>query len=591
MRSRHHTLRSIRALASLLALATLTSPGVAPVRASPAPVGVSLVRGWVHLPTVAPGLVFTGAYNDVQIVAGGPGLVVYEQQGGGFRMYASATGRDWAQLPSPAFRPGEIAHQLFIVGQRFIITGSSPSTGGFVPRIWASVNGGRRWQDSPAHLQISAVTSGGEGLIAFVSARSPTQLWMTQLWTSTNGVTWRQLRVANKTFASAQVISVTRGGPGYVAGGFISEAGTPSRGTIWTSLHGLAWTEVPHAGTVFAGSATGISQVVAGPAGVAAVGEVAGPTLRDAIWASREGTHWRRADDSFVTTPGLPSLPLAVWQGGFAEIQDTGTGAELYASQDGLSWTRMGSDDLFGGSAWVTGMIGFHGGLAAVGGFALHPGPTCLPEPGVATGGLVTPKPSVLLWSPHASQTTPALTLDPSDPRALRLLPQDFPSDFFGPLGPHPYQGQYVNLCGFLPALGRHRAYLVRFDSGARGLALDIVTQRTAAAEAAFAQVERLVATLPWVTKVQRLRELQGTARVGDETRVFTIHVKDYECGDLERTAGVFGDLECTTVYYSASVVVWRHGQVIGMVVANQGRSFAMKLARELLVRSEHPSD
>ena len=362
--------------------------------------------------------------------------------------------------------------------------------------------------------------------------------------------------------------------------------------TIWTSPNGLTWTEVPHAGTVFAGSATGISQVVAGPAGVAVVGEVGVPTLRDAIWASRDGTHWRRADDSFITTPALSSLPLAVWQGGFAEIQDTGTGAELYASPDGLSWTRMGSDSLFGGSALVTAMIGFHGGLAAGGLFAPHPGAACLSDPHVATGGLVTPNPSVFLWTPHTSQTAPAPTLGPFDPWALRLLPQDFPAHYLFPFGPHPYQGQYVNLCWYLPALGPHRAYVLQFGSdGVRGLALDILTQRTAAAEAAFGQVDRLVAALPWVTKVQRLRELQGTARIGDATRVFIVHVKDYVCGDLDRTAGDFGDLDCTTVYYSASVVVWRHGRVIGMVVTDEGRSFAMELARKLLVRSEHPSD
>lgn len=99
------------------------------------------------------------------------------------------------------------------------------------------------------------------------------------------------------------------------------------------------------------------------------------------------------------------------------------------------------------------------------------------------------------------------------------------------------------------------------------------------------------MAQLPWVTKVQRTSELQSTVRIGDETRVSTINVQEDECGDLDRTAGDDSDAQCTTTYYSASSVVWRHGRIIGMVVTDQGQTFALELARSLLVRSQHPSD
>jgi hypothetical protein len=309
-----------------------------------------------------------------------------------------------------------------------------------VPRVWASANGGKTWQESPAQLQIEAVIPGADGVIAFASARSSTDNWITQLWTSADGVAWRQLRNANGAFASGVVNDAAPGGPGYVAGGFISAAGGPGHATIWTSRDGLTWTEVPDAGTIFAGSTTGISQVVSGPAGVAAVAEVDSAS-RDGIWASRDGIHWQRAADKFVTTPALSFLPLAVWQGGFAEIQDLGRGAELYSSPDGLTWTRLGSDVLFEGSAWVNAMIGFRGGLAAIGGYTPHPGPQCLGGPSTATGGSGPPQASVLLCSPEASQTAPAPALDRTDPRALSLLPQDVPTVFAGG-----HLGRYVNL-------------------------------------------------------------------------------------------------------------------------------------------------
>ncbi|GAC1445500.1 MAG: hypothetical protein NVSMB52_06770 [Chloroflexota bacterium] len=112
----------------------------------------------------------------------------------------------------------------------------------------------------------------------------------------------------------------------------------------------------------------------------------------------------------------------------------------------------------------LTAISGFHGGLAAIGSLALHPpGPACLSAPGAAKGGLVVTTPTTFFWTPQASQTASAPTVDPLDPRALRLLPQDFPSGYLFPAGSHDYQGQYVNLCGSLPALGRHRAYLAQF--------------------------------------------------------------------------------------------------------------------------------
>lgn len=98
MRSEHRTAHGVRTLAFLVVLAIMTSCSTLPAFGAPPRADVSLARGWVHRPAVAPGLVLTGAYNDVHLVAGGPGLVAYvvtEQQGGSIRLYASTTGRDW----------------------------------------------------------------------------------------------------------------------------------------------------------------------------------------------------------------------------------------------------------------------------------------------------------------------------------------------------------------------------------------------------------------------------------------------------------------------------------------------------------------
>jgi hypothetical protein len=100
----------------------------------------------------------------------------------------------------------------------------------------------------------------------------------------------------------------------------------------------------------------------------------------------------------------------------------------------------------------------------------------------------------------------------------------------------------------------------VQYSSGVQGLMVDIVMQHTAAAKAGFHQIDRLIAKLPWVTKVKWVRERPATAHIGQATRLFTNKAVDQECGDLGHMTRDDGRT-CTTDRYTADVVV------IGMVV------------------------
>jgi hypothetical protein len=586
MRHRHHSMRFSRTLAIVSAVAALGWPGVGPVCAAPAGAGVSLSRGWIHVPTVAPG--FRGGSGE-QIVAGGRGLVAYDSGLPGY-LFASATGQRWSRLPGPTLAPGEFGGPIFAARKLLIIRGSAPSSKGRVPRLWISADGGKRWRQSSARLQISALIAGGDGIVGLVRAGTSTQ-W----WTSADGLHWRRLPDTSGAFASATVLSIARWAHGYIAGGFSRDTRDNFHTEIWTSPNGLTWTESPGAAAAFADA--GLYQVAAGSKGAVVLGMVlAGrPGEQFAIWASPDGVHWRRAADGFLRNSArMGGLPiLAAWQGGFAAIQDLGSGSQLYSSGDGITWTRVGSDGVFGGTVTTPAMTAFRGGLALTAQFAAHPGPQCLADTNAAAGFSETFQPEALLWSPRASRTAPVTNANPTDPWALRLLPEDFPAEYFQRY--QGYGGNFVNLCGPLPALGRHRAYVLQVGPAGNGIgrALNIVTQTTAAAQAAFRQVNRLVAKLPWVTKVTKMHEAPATVRIGDQTRVFHIHVKDVICSDLARwvDSPVHQGCTTTTYRYPADVVVWRHGRVIGMVVTSEGMSFATKLARTQLTRSGHPSD
>jgi hypothetical protein len=288
-------------------------------------------------------------------------------------------------------------------------------------------------------------------------------------------------------------------------------------------------------------------------------------------WASPDGVHWQRRTRPF-TGPTLSFGQVAAWQGGFVQLNNEGGESAVWSSADGLTWTRVGSDELFGGSARVWSVTGFQGGVVAVGSFALHPQPACL---ATLTGELRTFQPAAFLWSPAVSASAPPPTIDRSDPRTLKLLPPDFSASFHSfSWDVSSYQGAYMDLCAADPALGPHRAYSSSFPDpgGSFGdTALSIVVASASASRAAFRSAPRLLLV---DGTIQHQREPPARVRVGEETRVFRLRI--------------YTEAEGADYTYTNFAVAWRKGRVIGVVMAYH-RHEAVLLAERQLAHLKHP--
>jgi hypothetical protein len=207
------------------------------------------------------------------------------------------------------------------------------------------------------------------------------------------GVAWSRVPHDEAVFGGPGELlmsSVTAGGPGLVAVGWVGEfLRVADQGAVWTSTDGRVWSRVPHDEAVFGGPGhQWMESVTAGGPGLVAVGydarniHVTGLPSDSvaAVWTSTDGGVWSRVPHDEVVfggpgvqvmssvTAGGPGL-VAVgydWPGG-----DAGDWvAAVWTSTDGRVWSRVPHDEaVFGGLSeqLMSGVTIGGPGLVAVG--------------------------------------------------------------------------------------------------------------------------------------------------------------------------------------------------------------------------------
>jgi hypothetical protein len=196
--------------------------------------------------------------------------------------------------------------------------------------------------------EMTDVIQGGPGLIA-VGRELLANERRTVIWTSPDGLSWTRVP-DSPTFERGTIEAVTAGGPGYVAVG--SEiVGTLAVAAVWTSVDGVAWERAP-AGSGFDLGGPGhfndgrvhaaMTDVVAGPPGLVAVGSACTPTggtCRAAVWTSKDGIAWARVADNPVFDGSM--YGVASWAGGLVAVggDASGKGVRAWTSIDGTTWT------------------------------------------------------------------------------------------------------------------------------------------------------------------------------------------------------------------------------------------------------------
>jgi actin-like ATPase involved in cell morphogenesis len=164
------------------------------------------------------------------------------------------------------------------------------------------------------------------------------------------------------------------GGPGLVGVGSDGSGGDLDA-AVWTSQDGASWTRVPHEDALFGGeSDQHMNSVVAGGPGLVAVGFDHSAGHSDAsVWASSDGITWSRVTDEAMfggagdqtmnrVTTGGPGLVAVGYDVSGGTVQ-----AAAWTSADGASWSRVVSDPSELGGGRMRSVVALGSRLVAVG--------------------------------------------------------------------------------------------------------------------------------------------------------------------------------------------------------------------------------
>lgn len=248
---------------------------------------------------------FGGGNRSISSVAvGGPGLVAVGYDASGMDSYAGAVwtsvdGIAWSRVPhdEALFGGGTFINSVAVGGPGLVAGGYEGWPDSPQPVVWTSVDG-LAWSratfdpalDGNSWHRISSVVAGGPGLVAVGSEMTgdpEAAKWSAAVWTSVDGLVWSQVPDQALPSGATWMHGVVAGGPGLVAIGeeFSDDESLPIP-AVWTSIDGLAWSQVPRDQSVFGDGVALFSLTAAGPGLVAVGADYSGNNQTAAVWVS-----------------------------------------------------------------------------------------------------------------------------------------------------------------------------------------------------------------------------------------------------------------------------------------------------------------
>lgn len=250
----------------------------------------------------------------------------------------------WERLDSPSVGlPRRVNGGVSgTVRQQFIVTGTRA--------VWSSTDG-TGWQRRPlpnidpeANVTGLATANGRALVWTITTSRGAPQ----QLWSSHDGVTWREVTpVGLESFGG--LLSFTGHGRTFIATGMVFNADRTITGKVWTSHDGVHWTS----GTLVDGA----NQALAGPVwfdgrfiAQGVTGYVAGDSF--SVWESADGSTWTQTGQvdiprlgAFYAPPGSRHLYGIQFETALTspEPHAGAFGGRLMTSLDGIAWTEIRS--------------------------------------------------------------------------------------------------------------------------------------------------------------------------------------------------------------------------------------------------------
>jgi len=205
--------------------------------------------------------------------------------------------------------------------------------------------------------EVISVTVGGPGFVA-VGSDGSDEDGDAAVWTSPDGISWSRVPHDEAGLGgegAQRMTSVTAGGPGLVAVGsteyYLDEYVSLSA-AVWTSSDGITWSRVPHSRPVFGGIPKGVggtemSSVTAGGSGMVAVGWWEYDSLEAAfVWTSPDGIAWSQVPHDVGAFDSVSVRGITAGGAGFVAVGATESDLVpgVWTSEDGIKWTRVRHD-------------------------------------------------------------------------------------------------------------------------------------------------------------------------------------------------------------------------------------------------------
>ncbi|MDQ6783350.1 MAG: hypothetical protein M3063_07905 [Actinomycetota bacterium] len=181
------------------------------------------------------------------------------------------------------------------------------------------------------------------------------------LWYSTDGLHWTRLKGAEQVIDSAtnpHVNALLVAANGVYAAGSVSD-GSATDASVWSSTDGITWAQVRTAQSAFTGDGDHtINGLTSLGTGFVAVGALrAGQSWSPASWISPDGHSWGEASQSFPVGEGprpdssgttvnavattTTDTSTTVASGDLAAVGGSPSAQRLWTSRDGLAWSGV----------------------------------------------------------------------------------------------------------------------------------------------------------------------------------------------------------------------------------------------------------
>ncbi len=272
-------------------------------------------------------------------------------------VWVSTDGSVWTRLPDDESVFGDAwLGSVASYGEGFVAVGNFNT----VASVWMSPDG-VDWERVPhdesvfgrdnEQSMVSVVEFNG-GLVAVGGTNRSAAVWA-----SPNGLTWTRVGSDEPIFEGSVILDIVRFGEGLVAVGLDSSCCEDTDALVWTSADGVEWERVPHDETVFGGDGDQIMTSVASSGGrLVAVGLDHGGLGDSAVWRSEDGLTWTRVPDESVFGAGVgggieiisvEALGEGFVAGGLQHIAGLGgdMDAVVWTTSDGLTWARVSAAD------------------------------------------------------------------------------------------------------------------------------------------------------------------------------------------------------------------------------------------------------